>query len=192
VGKESSGKEAAMSDLKQSVPLLEKPERNESQIVTSLEPLDRLVFYPNHKLEPHPALIRHRFGSFPEEVAGLENLGGRAFTEPLPVTQDLFIISGWTRWRFACRLGQTTVQCHQRDMTEEEAILEILKSCQRRRGVNDYNRIVMALELEPWLKEQARSNQRLDGRSVARPGMAVALKSLLVPGSAGREERICQ
>jgi hypothetical protein len=163
--KESSGQEVDMSDLKQSVPLIEKPARCESLAVPGLESIDRLVSYPTHQLEPHPALIRHSFGSFPEEVAGLESLGDRAFTEPLLITQGFLIVSGWTRWRYACRTGQTTLLCLQRNMTDEEAIFEILKSSQGRGGVNDYNRIVMALELEPWLRERANSNQRWGGHA---------------------------
>jgi hypothetical protein len=163
-----------MSDLKQFVPLIEKTARYESRVVIGIESPNRLVSCSIDQLEPHPALIRHSFGSCPEEVAGLENLGDRAFTEPLLITQGFLIVSGWTRWRYACRSGQTTLLCLQRSMTDEEAILEILKSSQGRGGVNDYNRIVMALELEPSLREQANSNQRLSGHAKGSSNLTTA------------------
>ena len=40
----------------------------------------------------------------------------------------------------------------------------MLQKHRRSNGLNDFNRILLALELEPWLKQQARFNQQFGGQ----------------------------
>jgi hypothetical protein len=46
-----------------------------------------------------------------------------------------------------------------------EALHWLLQKHRRSNGLNDFTRILLALELEPWFKEKARINQRAGGRS---------------------------
>jgi hypothetical protein len=59
--------------------------------------------------------------------------------------------------------GEKTLPCLQLDMTEEEALLWLIKKHQRSSNISDFSRILLALELEPWFKTRARSNQQLGG-----------------------------
>jgi hypothetical protein len=49
-------------------------------------------------------------------------------------------------------------------MTEEEALLWLIQKHQRSSSINDFSRILLALELEPWFKARARSNQQAGGK----------------------------
>jgi hypothetical protein len=50
-------------------------------------------------------------------------------------------------------------------LTESEALHWLLQKHRRSNGLNDFSRILLALDLEPWFKEKARSNQQAGGRS---------------------------
>jgi membrane protease YdiL (CAAX protease family) len=72
------------------------------------------------------------------------------------ITRNGAIIDGYCRWELARRQGRTTVACIEYDLTEEEALHWLLQRHRRVEGLNAFCRILLALDLEPWLKEQAR------------------------------------
>lgn len=49
-------------------------------------------------------------------------------------------------------------------MSEEEALLHLIEKNRGSKGINDFIRILLALELEPWFRTRAKSNQRRGGR----------------------------
>lgn len=51
------------------------------------------------------------------------------------------------------------------ELTDAEALQWLIQKHRRSNGLNDFSRILLALELEPWFRENARSNQRAGGRS---------------------------
>lgn len=80
------------------------------------------------------------------------------------ITQNRTIIDGYCRWEIARRYGRPTVTCIEYDLTEEEALYWLLCRHRRVEGLNAFCRILLALDLEPWLSEQARRNQSAGGR----------------------------
>lgn len=87
------------------------------------------------------------------------------FREPLLITQDRTILDGYARWKLARQRGQLTLHCIKYDLPEAEALYWLLQKHRRSSGLNAFSRILLAQELEPWLKEQARSNQRVGGQN---------------------------
>ena len=56
------------------------------------------------------------------------------------------------------------MECIEHHVSEDEALLWLLEKHRRPDGLNAYCRILLALELEPWFKARARSNQSLGGQ----------------------------
>ena len=50
------------------------------------------------------------------------------------------------------------------ELTERESLYWLLERHRRSSGLNDFIRILLALELEPWLKNKARLNQQIGGQ----------------------------
>lgn len=124
----------------------------------------RLITCSVAELHPHPSFIRHGLTPTACELSALAKLGELAFREPLTITQEHSILAGYAQWQLACSQGRTTLLCHQHDMTEEEALLWLLQRQQRMAGLNPMCRVLLALELEPWFKQQARNNQQRGGQ----------------------------
>src|SRR5215469_7221287 len=124
----------------------------------------RLVICPVGDLRPHPSYKRHQFAVSPSRLSALTECGNLPFQEPLMITQNRTIIDGYCRWEIARRYGRPTVTCIEYDLTEEEALYWLLCRHRRVEGLNAFCRILLALDLEPWLSEQARRNQSAGGR----------------------------
>jgi hypothetical protein len=97
-------------------------------------------------------------------LSALDERGDFAFQEPLMITRNRTIIDGYSRWELARRQGRTTVTCIEYDLTEQEALHWLLQRHRRVEGLNAFCRIVLALDLEPWFREQARVNQSAGGQ----------------------------
>ena len=54
--------------------------------------------------------------------------------------------------------------CMEYELTERESLYWLLERHRRSSGLNDFIRILLALELEPWLKNKARLNQQIGGQ----------------------------
>ena len=91
-------------------------------------------------------------------------LGNLALREPLITTQEGIVIDGYARLDLARLNGRPTLPCIQYDLTEEDALRWLLQKHRRSHGMNDFCRILLALDLEPSLREKARSNQRVGGQ----------------------------
>jgi hypothetical protein len=116
------------------------------------------------ELRPHPSYVRHNLTIPASQLSALADRGDRAFLEPLMITQDRTILDGYARFELARLQKRTTLPCIAYELTESEALHWLLQKHRRSNGLNDFTRILLALELEPWLKEKARSNQRAGGR----------------------------
>jgi hypothetical protein len=81
------------------------------------------------------------------------------------ITQDRTILDGYGRLELARRRGRAALPCIAYELTESEALHWLLQKHRRSNGLNDFSRILLALELEPWFKEKARSNQRAGGQN---------------------------
>ena len=116
------------------------------------------------ELRPHPSYARNCLTVPASQLSTLAERGDRAFLEPLMITQDGTILDGYARLELARLRGRATLPCIACELTESEALHWLLQKHRRSNGLNDFSRILLALELEPWFKEKARSNQRAGGR----------------------------
>jgi len=81
------------------------------------------------------------------------------------ITRDRTILDGYARLALARLHGRVTLPCIEYELTEAEALHWLLQMHLRSNGLNAFSRILLAVELEPWFKERARSNQRAGGQN---------------------------
>lgn len=72
--------------------------------------------------------------------------------EALLTTATGIIIDGYARWRVAIDRKQATLPCIEHALSDADALLALLRHHRGSTGLNDFCRIVLALELEPSLK----------------------------------------
>jgi hypothetical protein len=137
----------------------QKSDSQGSQILDS-----RVLSYRVEELTPHPAYIRHHLVVPAHKLSALSEQGDLAFREPLTITKSRMIIDGYARWEMARHQGRSTLPCLEYDLSEEESLQWILRTHQRSSGLNAFNRITLALDLETSFQERARSNQRAGGQ----------------------------
>ena len=117
------------------------------------------------ELRPHQAYVRHHLAASTARLSSLAEQGDRAFLEPLVITQDRTILDGYARWELARRKGRATLPCLEYDLSDEDALRWLLLRHCRSNGLNDFCRILLALELEPCFREKGLSNQQAGGQS---------------------------
>jgi hypothetical protein len=98
-------------------------------------------------------------------LSELAERGDRAFLQPLVVTQDHTILDGYAQFELARMQGRAALPCVAYQLTESEALYLLLERHRRSDGLNAFCRVLLALELEPWLKEKARLNQQAGGQN---------------------------
>ena len=123
----------------------------------------RLVTRHVDELHPHPSLVRLCLTAPSDRLSALARLDDLGFRDPLVISGDGTILDGHTRWKLAHLLGRGTLPCIQYEMSEAEALLYLIRAHCRSSWLNDFNRILLGLELEPWLREKSLSNQRNGG-----------------------------
>ena len=106
----------------------------------------------------------------------MSDRGESAYADPITITHENVIIEGYAVWQLAKLRNRATLTCLVRHMDHEEALLHLLDRNRGSKGLCDYVRILMALELEPWFKERAKSNQRIGGREKGSTQLAEADK----------------
>jgi ParB-like chromosome segregation protein Spo0J len=116
------------------------------------------------ELHPHPSYVRHHLTVPASKLSALAERDDLALREPLVITRDRTIIDGYARWEIARQQGRPTLPCIEYELTEAEALHWLLQRHRRSNGLNDFSRILLALELEHWFREKARSNQRAGGQ----------------------------
>jgi hypothetical protein len=116
------------------------------------------------ELRPHPSYDRHGLSVSACKLASLRARGEQAFLEHIPITRDRIIIDGYTHWELAKELKRPILHCIEYDLSETEALEWLLQKHRRSNGLNDYSRIMLALDLEPELTEKARINKQIGGQ----------------------------
>ena len=119
------------------------------------------------ELRPHASYVRLRLTVPASKLSALAEQGELAFREPLAITRDRIVIDGYARCELARLKKRLVLPCIEYELTEEESIRWILQKHRRSNGMNDFCRILLAMELEPCLKAKALSNQRFGGRKKA-------------------------
>jgi hypothetical protein len=64
------------------------------------------------------------------------------------ITRDRIVIDGYARWELAKRLGRRMLDCIEYELSREEALRELIRTHCSLRGLTDFVRIELALELE--------------------------------------------
>jgi hypothetical protein len=99
-----------------------------------------------------------------DSLSVIRGRGELAFLEPITTTRDRLIVDGYARWELAKELKRPFLHCIEYDLSETEALSLLLQRHRRSNGLNDYSRIMLALDLEPELSEKARTNRQIGGQ----------------------------
>lgn len=127
----------------------------------------RMAMRSTDTLKPHPSLLKENLWPTPERLLALEKLGEAIFEQPLLITKENLIVDGYARWRIARRQQRATLLCIEFPLTEREALQRILQTHCRPEWLNDFTRVQLALDLEPWFRAQAQANQSTGGKEKA-------------------------
>ena len=95
----------------------------------------------------------------------LASIGELAFCEPIAITSKGIIVDGYARFELARRERRETLLCLEYELSEEEALRWLLYRHRPSQGQSAFNRALLALDLEPSLKETARVNQQWGGQN---------------------------
>ena len=117
--------------------------------------LDRVVYRATTALHPHPRYQELRGPTAATQVQRARRQAG-PIQEPLLTTVDGTILDGHARWRVAIERHQPTLPCFEYDVTDDEALQVVIQRHRRSEGLNDYGRIVLALDLESYFRERRR------------------------------------
>ena len=115
-------------------------------------------------LIPHPDLVKHTKGYTTQELTTLTERGEAAFADPITITHENVILEGYALWQLAMLQRRASLTCIVRQMDQETALLYLLDKNRGSKGIGDFARILMALELEPWFRHRAKFNQRTGGK----------------------------
>jgi hypothetical protein len=138
--------------------------RDAPAYIRPLEVHRQFATYRVDELHPHPSYVRHQLTVPASKLSALAERGDLVFQEPLVITRERTILDGYARLELARLQGRVTLPCIEYELTEADALRWLLHRHRRSKGLNDFIRVLLALELEPCLKEKALSNQRLGGR----------------------------
>ncbi len=117
----------------------------------------RLVHRPTATVRPHPTYQAWCGSIAATRVRRVAQQRG-PIREPLLTTTAGIILDGHARWQVALDRQQPTLPCIEYDLTEDEALQIVIQRHRQSEGLNDFCRIVMALELEPYFR--ARSHRQ--------------------------------
>jgi ParB-like chromosome segregation protein Spo0J len=117
------------------------------------------------ELHQHPSYVRHHLAIPASDLSAPVKRGDLAFLEPLMITQDGTILAGYERVEVARQHGLLSIPCLEYEFSEAEALQWLLQKHRPLTGMNAFSRILLALDLEAWLREKARSNQQAGGRN---------------------------
>jgi hypothetical protein len=116
------------------------------------------------ELHLHPALVRLNLIHSVVELSKAIRLKNRCHSEPIRITTHGTIIAGFSDWHEALSDGRPLVDCIEYPLSDEEALESILVNHQPRRTWNRFNRVRVALELEPYFQKKALTNQVAGGK----------------------------
>ena len=120
------------------------------------------------QLRLHAALeelgLAGEIGEFNETARVSHRVSHRSVTDPILITMNGTILSGFGRWRSAVFDGRLEIDCIEYPLGEDESLEFMLTHHQTRCGWSGFIRIRLALTLEPYLQEKALENMRAGGR----------------------------
>jgi hypothetical protein len=112
-----------------------------------------------------PAILEE-FGFLPaEELNYAAELKGLSIPEPIVITSNNTILTGFGAWKVALFERKAAVQCLEYSLPDESVLPFVLRYHQPRRGWNPFVRISMANKLKSVLQEKALENMRAGGKN---------------------------
>src|SRR5271163_3663421 len=99
-----------------------------------------------------------------DEFNEAARLSHPSVTDPILITTNGTILSGFGLWRSAVFDGRFEINCIEYPLGEDESLQFILTHHQTRCGWNDFVRIRLALALEPHFQRRAVDNMRAGGK----------------------------
>jgi len=144
------------------------PSAFHTQLPSSSASASPVIEHRVDTLLAHPGFAKHTRGYSTQEISALSDRGESVYLNPLTITQDGYIVDGYAVWQLAKYQHRTTVPRIITQMSEEEALLHSIEKNRGSKGINDFIRILLALELEPWFRTRAKSNQRVGGKAKVR------------------------
>ena len=117
-------------------------------------------------LHPHPRYEELCGPIHDKTLFDMAKRGEALFEEPLLVTTTGIILYGYKRWVLVGDKGRAYLNCCQYSIDDDGEALRFLVDLQLRKPAiqSDFFRILLALELEPILREEAKGRQRIGGR----------------------------
>ncbi len=131
------------------------------------------------ELRAHPSYLRHDLSVTATQLSALSAKGELAFRDPIIITLDRVVIDGYARWALAHRQNRDLLQCLEYDLTEQEGLELLLQRHRRHAGLNAFLRILLTLDLEPYLQEKARANQKAGGQNKGWSNLTKAQKVIV-------------
>jgi hypothetical protein len=116
------------------------------------------------ELNAHPSYARHRIAVSASRLSAVIALGEPAFRIPLVISSTGVIISGYERYAVARDLGRVTIACLEFDVDEDASLRWLIELNRDAEGLNAFQRILLALDLEPKFQDAAAANQRAGGQ----------------------------
>jgi hypothetical protein len=124
----------------------------------------RMVERPIAELRLHPTLVRLNLIVSLGQVNQVLQQNGCFLSQPILITTNRIIISGFKDWYAAVSDARSTVGCIEYQLSDEEALHFILLNHQSGKTLNSFSRIRVALELEGHFRLQAIANQKSGGK----------------------------
>ena len=124
----------------------------------------RAVVRSPQELRIHPALDELGLVDMAGELNRTARLKDQQTYEPILITSSRMILAGFGRWQLAVFESRDEINCIEYTLGDDEALQFMLTHHQARRGWNAFNRIRLALVLEPMLQEQALANMQAGGK----------------------------
>jgi hypothetical protein len=116
-------------------------------------------------LRLHPSYVRYGLAVSASQLSALVELSDHAFLDQVVMTRDRFVIDGFALLELARRQGLPTLLCIELDLNETEGLQWLLWKVRQSNVLNAFSRILLALDLQPSLREKARLNQRVGPQS---------------------------
>jgi hypothetical protein len=131
-------------------------------VISRLE--ERPVVRSPRQLRLHRALEEVGWIGEIDEFNEAARLSHSSIADPILITTNGTILSGFGRWRSAVFIGRIEINCIEYPLSEDESLQFILNHHQTRRGWNDFVRIRLALTLQSSFRKRALDNMRAGGK----------------------------
>lgn len=124
----------------------------------------RFVTCQVEELQPHPSYLRVHVTVSASQLSALALQGEFAFQQPVTITRDRYVVDGYAQLVLARQQGRLTIPCLEYDLNQEESLRLLLYRHRGVKGLTDFCRISLALELETSFRQTALINLRRGGR----------------------------